>query len=414
MVVRGGVSWVVTAALLGGVLVLGTAQPAAGGGKRGKSSRRCRKGKDCTACAQIVGCGWCAGPAAGGGSGRCMDKTTSPVGFWDPEAGKVSEECDGTLAEACLEMDPTHDTDRMSQKIERTVPYSQFSDASPENGKRLAEALDLRGHMQGIVDTVPGASFVSTDPPIIRFENFLSDEECEAVKDAGEPHLEPSTGTGALKDGRFERTKIQGRTSYNAWCMGACKNNPTMKIIDARIANVTGFSYQNMEYYQILRYNEAQEYQGHSDWIDLQAGQPSGPRLFTFFLYMNDVAEGGGGATWFPQATVNDSTTGEPVESSLYHNYQPLNNYYSQWNNAEMRQQLQPPSEKFSDVGFRARPQKGSAIMWPNVDLDNIYRQNPKTFHAAEELEPGHTKWAANAWIHMRDFRTPHAMGLTG
>lgn len=52
--------------------------------------------------------------------------------------------------------------------------------------------------------------------------------------------------------------------------------------------------------------------------------------------------------------------------------------------------------------------------MWPNVDLDNIYRQHPKTMHAAEELVEGHTKWAANAWIHMRDFRTPHAKGLTG
>jgi hypothetical protein len=239
---------------------------------------------------------------------------------------------------------------------------------------------------------------VSTDPPIIRFEDFMSAEECEAVQAAGEPHLEPSTGTGALKDGRFERTKIQGRTSYNAWCMGACKSNPTMKIIDARIANVTGFSYQNMEYYQILRYNEAQEYQGHSDWIDMQAAQPSGPRLFTFFLYMNDVGEDGGGATWFPQATVNDSMTGEPVISPLYENYAQVNNYYHRWNNAELRPSLDPPSKQFAGIGFRALPQKGSAIMWPNVDLDNIYRQNPKTMHAAEELKEGHIKWAANAW----------------
>lgn len=29
-----------------------------------------------------------------------------------------------------------------------------------------------------------------------------------------------------------------------------------------------------------------QEYQAHSDWIDMQAQQPSGPRVFTFFLYL--------------------------------------------------------------------------------------------------------------------------------
>jgi hypothetical protein len=32
------------------------------------------------------------------------------------------------------------------------------------------------------------------------------------------------------------------------------------------------------------------------------------------------------------------------------------------------------------------------------VDLDNVYVQNEQTVHAAEELEPGHVKWAANAW----------------
>ena len=26
----------------------------------------------------------------------------------------------------------------------------------------------------------------------------------------------------------------------------------------------------------------------------------------------------------------------------------------------------------------------------------------------------GAEKWAANAWVHLRDFRTPHAKGLTG
>ena len=51
--------------------------------------------------------------------------------------------------------------------------------------------------------------------------------------------------------------------------------------------------------------------------------------------------------------------------------------------------------------------------MWPNADLDNIYRQHSKTIHAAEPLAAG-AKWAGNAWIHLRDFKTPHSKGLTG
>ena len=78
---------------------------------------------------------------------------------------------------------------------------------------------------------------------------------------------------------RFENVYYfdEGRTSYNSWCMAPddCPDDPTVQSIDARIANITGFSYQNMEYYQILRYAPKQEYQAHSDWIELQAGQPS-------------------------------------------------------------------------------------------------------------------------------------------
>jgi len=48
----------------------------------------------------------------------------------------------------------------------------------------------------------------------------------------------------------------------------------------------------------------------------------------------------------------------------------------------------------------------GSAILWPNVDLQNVYRKHPSSMHAAEAVAPGHTKWAANAWIHLRDYRT--------
>jgi hypothetical protein len=69
--------------------------------------------------------------------------------------------------------------------------------------------------------------------------------------------------------------------------------------IDRKIANVSGFSYLNTEYYQLLRYIGRQGYQAHSDWVALWNDRPSGPRIFTFFMYLNDVAEADGGATWW-------------------------------------------------------------------------------------------------------------------
>lgn len=91
-----------------------------------------------------------------------------------------------------------------------------------------------------------------------------------------------------------------------------------------------------------------------------------------------------------------------------------LDKYYAMYNVKGNRKKMEPPAKKFSGIGYRAQPRRGHAIMWPNVDLDDVFVQNPGTIHAADELEKGYTKWAANAWIHLRDFRTPHAKGLTG
>jgi len=310
-------------------------------------------------------------------------------------AGKSSEAVDRVKAK---------DVDRVNPILKGVSPNGDS--VTDEKGRAIAKALDLQKWMDDIVATTPGAEMVCDDPPIIHFKNFMSEKEANAMIKVGTPGLEASTGTGELKDGKFERTTIQGRTSYNSWCMNGCDKSPIARKIDNRIANVTGFSVQNQEYYQILRYETGQEYQAHSDWIEQQKYQPSGPRMFTFFLYLNEVEEGGGGSTWFPQATTNVTT---PADTFSVHSY------YDEYNQVAAREAgALSPSAKFKANGFRARPQLGSAIMWPNADLDNVYRQHPKTLHAAEPLQPGHTKWSANAWIHLRDFRTPHATGKTG
>jgi hypothetical protein len=337
---------------------------------------------------------------------------------------------------AATQTEPSGDTDRISKKIEGIASESVTGGANDRiskkiEGRQLAEALDLRQHMRDIVDNYPGAEFIHMDPPIIHFKNFMSPEECGAMIEAGKPGLTASTGTGALKNGHFERTTIAGRTSYNSWCMGPCASEPTIQRIDRRIANATGFSYKNMEYYQILRYDGPQEYQAHTDWIEQQKGQPSGPRIFTFFLYLNNVEQQNGGATWFPQAvnsTKNTPALGsgaggggasssivprQPTYSKAY-DFKEINLYYQKYNTPKGRETLAKPKDYFADMGVRVQPTQGSAVMWPNVDLDNVFKQNPGTLHAAEELIEGSLKWSANAWIHLRDFRTPHAAGLTG
>ena len=45
---------------------------------------------------------------------------------------------------------------------------------------------------------------------------------------------------------------------------------------------------------RLLKYEEGQFYQTHTDYIDFQVDRPSGVRVLTFYIYLNDVEEGGG------------------------------------------------------------------------------------------------------------------------
>ena len=140
----------------------------------------------------------------------------------------------------------------------------------------------------------------------------------------------------------------------------------------------------------------------HSDWNPWQAVEPSGPRLFTLFIYLSTTSSG---ATWFPMAK---SASGETLSA------QDLEAFYDQYRTAGGRQEMDQAAGRFADAGLRVLPKVGSAILWPNVQMDNVFKEHPLTAHAAESLAegPDGEKWAMNAWIHMRDFRTPHGKGL--
>ena len=65
-----------------------------------------------------------------------------------------------------------------------------------------------------------------------------------------------------------------------------------------------------------------------------------GPRLFTFFLYLNDLAPGAGGATWFPHATplTQGTETGAAGRARAAPTSKELAAYYRRYN-----EQRKPP-----------------------------------------------------------------------
>ena len=86
-----------------------------------------------------------------------------------------------------------------------------------------------------------------------------------------------------------------------------------------------------------------------------------GPRLYTFFMYLSDVLDGGG--TRFTRL-----------------------------------------------ANVTVSPRKGRAILWPSVYSHDVRSTDERTYHEALPVEAG-LKYAANFWVHQYDFQGPHAKG---
>jgi len=211
---------------------------------------------------------------------------------------------------------------------------------------------------------------LSTDPPVLVFEKFIKDEEIDALLKHTEGRFVRSTASGGRKGDEFVPLTSEIRTSWTTWCDNKpCLEDPMVMQLTERMADVSLTPPNNSEFIQLLRYKECphpthpdcQFYKRHHDTIPELANMPCGPRVYTFFLYLSDVEEGGG--TRF-------------------------------------------------DLGFTVQPKKGKAVIWPATHNDRPFEQDERTHHEALPVTKG-IKYAANFWIHQYDYVTAHHQGCT-
>eukprot|EP01147_Barroeca_monosierra_P003700 gene3700-6245_t len=201
-------------------------------------------------------------------------------------------------------------------------------------------------------------SILKDDPLIIQFNNFLSAAYIDAILHFAQPKFARSTSG-------VERAVSEYRTSSTAWMTpDVLRNDPQKKIIEkleSEIADIVGLPVENQEHLQVLQYIEDQYYKKHSDFIEEQRNLPCGIRVATFFLYLNDVEEGGG--------------------------------------------------TRFTNLDLTVQPRRGNAILWYSA-YPNTTNQDHRTDHEALPVIKG-VKYGANKWIHINDFITPWKEGRT-
>jgi len=191
---------------------------------------------------------------------------------------------------------------------------------------------------------------------LVVLNNFLTPEECDRLIElGGHQGYKQSADVGQKKfDGTYDSNVNSGRTSNNAWCMGACYNDEISQRVHAKMEDVLGIPRANYEYLQVLRYEVGQFYNTHHDYIGHHVDRQPGVRTLTLYLYLNDVEEGGG--------------------------------------------------TEFPTMGLEVTPRKGKAVLWPSVLNQDPNAKDIRTEHGALPVKKG-IKYGANAWIHQRDFK---------
>lgn len=198
---------------------------------------------------------------------------------------------------------------------------------------------------------IESVSVTNKYPPIRQFHNILSAEECEEIIRYSEPKL-----TRSLLDDGLNGKKGSERTSSQAWIKPT--EIPCLDKLSKYVSSVTGYPMENQEEWQLLRYYPGEEYKPHydaanpntEDYEEVKNNEYNmdwGQRVYTFFIYLNDVPEGG--ETLFPQ------------------------------------------------LDLKFKPHRGRAILWENLTEDRSICHTLSE-HGGMPVKKG-VKWAINVWI---------------
>ena len=198
----------------------------------------------------------------------------------------------------------------------------------------------------------------SLGPWVVTLDNFLTDVECDRLVQLGSKN---GYERSATLNPRQRDSENAYRTSTNTWCEDECTEDAVTQRVMEKLTNATGIPISYSEDLQLLRYSPGQYYKEHLDVTGEESYHPSGSRILTFFLYLNDVKEGG--ATRMTNLTEKDSGI-------------------------------------FVDV----QPKKGMALVWPSVLDEDPMTLDNRTFHEALTVLKGQ-KFGANAWFHNRNVK---------
>lgn len=187
---------------------------------------------------------------------------------------------------------------------------------------------------------------LSETPSVAAAEGFMTEAECQYLRAAGEPALQPS----AVVDPTTGLMVPHPVRSSDASMFGVYAEDVAVNALNRRIAAASGTRLDQGEPLQLLRYRPGGEYKPHMDALPAEPNQ----RILTALVYLSDDYEGG--ETAFPH------------------------------------------------TGLTFRGRTGDALLFRNAGADG--RADPLSLHSGLPVTKG-TKYLASRWIRAAKFTYP-------
>lgn len=263
-------------------------------------------------------------------------------------------------------------------------------------------------------------SFLSMEPFLVRFGDFLDHSTCKILIDAaneqgfsldkagvvGTDHPSARTSEGQwlypnpCPSANSSDCNSQTRSTRTTLLRGAQGDNlnRAIRAVEAQVAAVSRQPCSHQEPLHVVRYRPGQEYRPHMDAIDEHNLETYGPRISTVLIYLNNNFEGdddggggGGGCTHFVDLDISiHPTAGAAI---FWHNVRPPAK------SPEISQRTYDQKSIQANSSVAAAPSPLS----PSREISHL-QPDCRTTHAAKSISSGE-KYVAIKWIHANPFR---------
>ena len=143
---------------------------------------------------------------------------------------------------------------------------------------------------------LPNITNEVTQFPVLIFDNFIDPDDCDYLIKCAEGNFIESEIVQEDNKVRSVDKNLRKSETFSF----EKNQNQTVKKIEDKVSKILNVPLNKIEKLQITKYNKNNFFVGHYDFFGKSLEEGETDRAHTIIVYLNDLDENDGGATYFP------------------------------------------------------------------------------------------------------------------